>query len=407
MQGKMIMRKTLKNLKGKARHKYAPYAFAVVAAGLIPAAYLGISELLPESYDAKENAPAEVVDVVENKFVVTHLKTPEAVKAVYMSQCVVGTPSFRKKLVNLIEETELNSVVIDVKDYTGKLSFDTNHPLLKDSVSDECGAYDMKEFLGELHEKGIYTIARITAFQDPYYTSIRPDLAVAKGSATSTVWKDYRGLSFIDVGATEFWDYLVAIGEETYKVGFDELNFDYIRFPSDGDMNDIYYPFSEEFVVSDPDLGKARVVRGFFSYLSKKLRPTGAVLSADLFGMTTTNKDDLNIGQILEYADPYFDYIAPMVYPSHYPPSFLGLENPNKNIYKVIHYSMSEGVKRLTKASSTPSKLRPWLQDFDYGGYYGKEEVREQIQATYDTGLTSWMLWDPANIYTREALLSE
>jgi hypothetical protein len=96
-----------------------------------------------------------------------------------------------------------------------------------------------------------------------------------------------------------------------------------------------------------------------------------------------------------------------MVYPSHYPPSFLGLENPNKNIYKVIHYSMTEGVKRLTEASSTPSKLRPWLQDFDYGGYYGKEEVREQIQATYDTGLTSWMLWDPANIYTREALLSE
>ncbi|MBL7045797.1 MAG: hypothetical protein ISR99_02095 [Parcubacteria group bacterium] len=400
------MERILKQIKGRAKHKYAPYAFAIVAAGLIPAAYLGISELLPTSYEVAD-VKAETVKkkVVEDSFVVTHLDTPEAVRAIYMSQCVVGTPDFRARLVKLVEETELNSIIIDVKDYSGKLAFPTDHPLLKDSVSDECGARDMKEFLGLLHSKNIYTIARITAFQDPHYTKLRPDLAVAKESATTTPWTDHRGLSFIDVGATPFWDYLVAVGEEAYGVGFDELNFDYVRFPSDGNMRDIYYPISEEFVVSDPELGKARVLRSFFSYLSQKLKPTGAILSADLFGMTTTNTDDLNIGQILEYADPYFDYIAPMVYPSHYPKNFLGLDNPNKNIYKVIHYSMSEGVRRLTAASSTPSKLRPWLQDFDYGGNYGEKEVREQIQATYDTGLTSWMLWDPSNVYTKEALL--
>lgn len=353
----------------------------------------------------KYEAPAAVVEekmIQEEIFVPIRMETPYAVKAVYMSQCVAGTPSFREYLATLIEETELNSVIIDIKDYTGKIAFPTDNPELSASVSDQCGARDMKEFVKSLNERGIYVIGRITVFQDPFYSELRPDLAIKKASATSTVWTDYKGLSFIDVGARDFWKYIVEISKESYELGFDELNFDYIRFPSDGDMYDIYYPFSEEKVVADPDFGKAKILRSFFKYLRSEL--DGIVLSADLFGMTTTNPDDLNIGQVLEYAEPYFDYIAPMVYPSHYPKNFNGYENPNDNVYGVIKYSMDKGVKRLIAASSSPLKLRPWLQDFDYGGTYGPEEVRAQIQATYDAGLTSWMLWDPSNRYTREAL---
>lgn len=176
------------------------------------------------------------------------------------------------------------------------------------------------------------------------------------------------------------------------------------------------------------------------------------MLSADLFGMTTTNTDDLNIGQVLEKAAPYFDYIAPMVYPSHYPPRFNGWDNPNKYPYEVIKFSMDEAVKRFlatstavamrgTEPLSTPKsggdaatgqastsqavatkpsgpllypkevwdklKLRPWLQDFDYGGNYDIAEVKAQITAVYDAGLTSWMLWAPSNRYTKGALLPE
>jgi len=128
------------------------------------------------------------------------------------------------------------------------------------------------------------------------------------------------------------------------------------------------------------------------------------VLSADLFGMVTTNSDDLNIGQILEYAAPYFDYISPMVYPSHYPRGFNGWQNPNNYPYEVVNFSMSKAVEKLVNASTSPLKLRPWLQDFDYGGDYDIPEVKAQIQATYDAGLTSWMLWSASNRYTRGAL---
>ena len=131
------------------------------------------------------------------------------------------------------------------------------------------------------------------------------------------------------------------------------------------------------------------------------------VTSADLFGMTTTNDDDLNIGQILENAFPYFDYVAPMVYPSHYTNNFIGLGDPNKHPYEVIFYSMQRGVERAVIASTSPDKLRPWIQDFDYGGNYGEEEVRAQINAVNDVGLSSWMLWDPSNRYTEGALFEE
>ncbi len=385
----------------------------VFVAGAASLAYFG-SGIFPVTYNtASPMAEGAIPDDINTQnekdelaFIVTHIKTPEPLKGIYMTACVAATPSFRAKLVKLIDETELNAVIIDVKDYTGTIAFPTNNQKLKDVRGTGCAVSDMKEFVGLLHEKGIYVIARITVFQDPTYTKIHPELAVKRAS-DGAVWKDHKGLSFIDVGAKLFWEYIVALGEESYAIGFDELNFDYIRFPSDGNMKDIYYSWSEKEILSDADMGKAKALRNFFSYLHEHLSPTGAVLSADLFGMTTTNTDDLNIGQVLEYAAPYFDYIMPMVYPSHYPPNFNGWKNPNTVPYEIVKFSMDAAARRLTAASTTPNKLRPWLQDFDYPVPYTPAMVRTQIQATYDTGLTSWMLWDAGNTYTREALHSE
>jgi len=375
--------------------------------GVVSVGYFGLPSLNSVSYSndltkapqpATTPAIAPIVPIVEipkPQIVVIHLATPAQVKGIYMSQCVVGTPSFRERLVKLIDTTELNSVIIDIRDYTGKISFTTDNPILKDMVSDACGASDMKSFISELHDKNIYVIGRITVFQNPYYTKAHPEQAVqTKGGG---VWKDNKGLSFVDVGAKPYWDTVVELSKVSYEQGFDEINYDYVRFPSDGPMSQVVYSWGK-------GLTKADALKEFFQYLHDKLEPTGAILSVDLFGMTTSNYDDLNIGQVLENAAPYFDFVSPMVYPSHYPPTWSGFKNPAANPYEVVKIAMQKGVERLKAMGENPLKLRPWLQDFDLGATYDKEKILAQIKATYDVGLNSWMLWDPKNLYTIEAL---
>ncbi len=343
-----------------------------------------------------------------------HLPTPESVKAIYMSQCVVGTPSFRDSLVTFIDTTELNAVIIDIKDYTGKISFPTDNPILKDAVSTECGARDMKEFIAELHKKNIYVIGRITTFQSPYYTKLHPEQAVQKKGGG--VWKDHKGLAFVDVGAKPYWDYVVELGKVSYALGFDELNFDYIRYPSDGPMSEARYLYGT-------GKTKAEQLEEFFKYLSDNLRPTGAVLSVDLFGMTATNEDDLGIGQVLERALPYFDYIYPMVYPSHYPSGYNGYKNVNAHTYDIVHLAMKTAMRRAAAATTTvpgfthtpiastspqlyakptyaPTKIVPWLQSFNYPVTYTPAMVAAQIKATSDAGQNSYIFWDAGNKYT-------
>jgi hypothetical protein len=232
------------------------------------------------------------------------------------------------------------------------------------------------------------------------------------------VWKNFGGLAFIDVGATPFWDYIVELGKVAYTdIGFDELNFDYIRFPSDGPMAEAVYTFEG---TTTP---KAVALENFFSYLSAQLRPTGVVLSADLFGYTMVHEDDLGIGQVLERALPYFDYIDPMVYPSHYINGFDGLKDVNSDPYRVVLVSLAGGVARTVAtttavaafgeteiASTSPqlyekpsydkNKIRPWLQGFNYPVVYTPAMVEAQIKATTDAGLSSYLVWDAANKYT-------
>lgn len=372
--------------------------------------------LLPKI--SRTDYTANTLDTLKNTSSTTptvlHLGTPEPLKAIYMSQCAVGTPSFRTSLEKLINETELNAIVIDIKDYTGKISYPTNNPKLKDSVSKACGAKDMASYIKKLHGDGIYVIGRITVFQDPYMSSVHPERAVRKKS-DGGVWKDHKGLSFIDVGARDHWDYIIELAKESYALGFDEINFDYVRFPSDGNMADTDFTF-------DRGKTKSEALREFFAYLHDALAGTGMKTSVDLFGMTTTNTDDLNIGQVLENALPYFDAVYPMVYPSHYPPNFNGWKDPNAHTYELIKFVMQEAVKRTVAtstvvrvASSTPvssttpqlytkqayskSKIRPWLQSFDYPVPYTSGMVENQIRATYDAGLTSWLFWDAGNQY--------
>lgn len=431
------------------------YKHALAGAGIIAAlvlVHVGGAQLLAVNYDTTADMPEEVKaeeheakeqEEQDTREVVKHVPLPLPTKTIYMTSCVAGTHDFRQRLVDLIDETEINSVIIDVKDYSGTISFSPESESWQGAWENaRCGAGDMKEFISTLHDKGVFVIARITVFQDPFYANIRPDLAVRSADG-SRVWKDGKGLSFMDVAAKPYWDHIIELSKDSYNIGFDELNFDYVRYPSDGNMQDISFPHT---AASEYGNDKQANLEAFFKYLNEKLddeslfakykhENTGRAsstpwTSADLFGMTTTNFDDLSIGQVQDRTAPYFDFVAPMVYPSHYPKSFLGLGNPNDYPYKVVNYAMQKGVDRMTSATTpmqgflherigtttpalyskpvyTADKFRTWIQDFDYGGDYDAADVRAQIQASVDAGVNSWMIWAPSNIYTKAALQLE
>jgi len=329
---------------------------------------------------------------------VIHITTPDPLKAVYMSSWAAGNTKFRKELFDLVDTTEINAVVIDVKDYSGHISFPVDDPKLVKIGSVENRIPDIKDLIKKLHEKNVYVIARVSSFQDSFLINVHPDWAVKTGAGK--VWQDYKGVKWLDAGAQPVWDYLVAIGKQSYAYGFDEINFDYIRYPSDGNLKDIVYSWGN---------GRTRreVMHDFYLYLREQLTTTSGTIpiSADLFGLTTSSNDDLGIGQVLVDALPYFDYVSPMVYPSHFSKGYLGFSKPAEHPYDVISFAMSTAVKRTIAASSTPAKLRPWLQAFDLGAVYTPAMVRSQIKATNDVGLSSWMLWDAACTYDKRALL--
>ena len=331
---------------------------------------------------------------------IVHLKTPKAVKSIYMTACIAGSKTLRARLVKLANDTEINAIVINIKDETGKISIKTDNPLFMDAYATAgCRAADMKEFVAELHRNNIYVIARIAVFQDPNLVKKHPEWAVKRAS-DGAVWRDRKGIAWLEVKASPVWDYVASLAKESEKIGFDEINFDYIRFPSDGNMKDIAYTYYKPKVET-----KAEAVKDFFRGIHDRTKDLGIPISVDMFGMTATNYDDLGIGQVLENALPYFDFVTLMVYPSHYPPGYDGYKKPATVPYEIVKFNMDAAVRRAIAASSSPSKLRPWIQDFNLGATYTAPMIRAQIQATYDAGLNSWMVWDPKNIYTTGAYL--
>jgi len=354
-------------------------------------AYFALPPFTPLVYEDKPAA------VLFSLLPSNHLPTPKPLKALYLTSYAAGSKAIREPVLKLIKETEANAVVIDIKDYSGRVSFPLDDASVKKFGAIDSRVPDIDDLIKKIHEDGVYAIGRISVFQDPFIARERPELAVKRKSNPDLVWQDHKGISWIDPGNEEYWRYISDLALASYKIGFDEINFDYIRFPSDGDMTDVFYPWSGS-------KDKTDVLESFFQFLAGELKPRGVVISADLFGMTTTNTDDLNIGQVLENTLAHFDYAAPMVYPSHYPPTFLGLGNPAAHPYKVVRYSMEEAMRR---ASTTPWKLRPWLQDFNLGAPYTPDMIRAEKQAVYDAGFDSWMLWNSRSVYTGGALDKE
>ncbi len=333
---------------------------------------------------------------------------PKTIKAIYATGWSAGSQKKMASLINLIDTTELNAIVIDIKDYSGTVSYKTDIPDVQKYGATEVKILKPNALIKELHDKGIYAIARITLFQDPVLGKARPDLALTS-SSTKTTWKDAKGLIWMDPASQAVWDYNIAIARDALARGFDEVNFDYIRFPTDGKVSDIVYPFW------DHKTPKHKTIQTFFQYMRDAL--AGKRISADLFGLVTVAQDDSGIGQYLEDILPYVDYIAPMVYPSHFYPGSFNIQNPAAHPYEIIINSMQSAIERLRIAQATTTiqlaQFRPWFQSFNLGADYTPEMVRAQITA-WDTVASAtpqfssgWFLWNPSNTYQREALLPE
>ncbi len=356
---------------------------------------------------------------------------PTVIKAVYATNWSAGNSKSIEKLIQLIKETEINAIVIDIKDYTGVVGYRTDLELVGKYGAEENRIPFINRLLKRLHDENIYVIGRIAVFEDQALATSRPELSL-KSLATGKSWRTRNGLLWLDATSREVWDYNLAIAADALRRGFDEINLDYIRFPSDGNLEDISYPFW------DKQVPRREVIKNFFAYVREKL--PNAILSADLFGLVTINTDDLGIGQYLEYALPYFDYVSPMTYPSHYNKGFLGYDEPSKYPYEVVKNSMQNAVDRQKKFTdqnigkiNRVAKIRPWLQDFSLGVHYTHDLVQAQMRGVADVftscipgvnpagetkpsspcasqlseDYSGWMLWSPSNVYTREALTAE
>lgn len=361
---------------------------------------------------------------------------PEIVKGVYLTSWSAGLKRRIDYVEELAREVGVNAVVIDIKDYSGNLAYRIAVPEVQKYGAVHVKIRDIDGLIRRLHAAGIYAIARITVFQDPVLAAARPELAVHRKSllaagakpSKETLWLDHKGLAWIDPAAKPAWEYTAAIGRDALSHGFDELNFDYVRFPSDGNMRDMHFP------ISGDQASKPAVLREFFAYLRRSFE--GTPISADLFGLATVNSDDLGIGQVIEDAYRNFDYVCPMVYPSHYAPGFRGFKRPAEHPYEVVRYSMDKAVARLRSLTALPAdtdgqthvpagavkppaagakpirvgKLRPWLQDFDLGGRYDAARVRAQIRATEEAlgaDYAGYLMWSPSNVYTAGAFTEE
>ena len=312
-------------------------------------------------------------------------------RGLYITSWTAGIKRFRQ-LVDDVHNSGLNGAVIDVKDCTGKVGYDSQLPLVAEIGSHERRIRNLDEILSYCRERNLHTVARIAVFQDPVLAKARPELAIT--DRTGGAWKDRKGLSWVDPAARFVWEYNVAVAKEAAARGFDEVQFDYVRFPTDGKLKTLCYPAYKG------DVPKHQIIKNFFEYVDSELKPVDVLVSADIFGLTVLAEDDLNIGQRIEDVADHVDYVCPMIYPSHFPTGHLGLKNPADHPYRVIFDSCIRGLSRL---EGKRAKMRPWLQDFKLGAAYDKKMILDQLQAARDAKVFGFCMWNARNVYTMEA----
>lgn len=308
------------------------------------------------------------------------------IHGIYMTGWTAGSDQFYK-LVDYMQGSGLNAIVIDVQDDDGLTSWPVEVPLAAEIGANESKIANIAERIAYLKERGIYTVGRIVVYADPLLGRTRPDMAIQGGNFVDT-----RGIRWPDPYNQAVWAYKVAIAKEAAKAGFDEIQFDYIRFPEHR------IPGYNAGVTVEK---RTAAIESFLKYAAKELHPMGVYISADLFGLTTTVDagDDMEIGQDYAAVAGIVDYVWPMVYPSHYAPGTYGIADPNQAPGRIVYESLVGAQRRTPERSRLIH--RPWIQDFNYGSAYGVAEIEDQIKGLAEAGIYQWILWDPSNTYTR------
>ncbi len=351
-------------------------------------------------------------------------KTSEPVRGIYVSGARAGIDEYMQELTALAENTEVNAMVIDIKNDFGEITYKTELPLAVDIGAGTGYIKDIKKLVEQLKEKDIYLIARVVSFKDPLLAKERKDLSLR--DKNGVIFKDKNGDSWVNPYKREVWDYLIDIGKEAAETGFDEIQFDYIRFSTDPGMKNVNYGTEAR------NKSRIDIITEFTKYACDNLKPLGIKVSADVYGTIIRSSVDAEIvGQDYVAMAKYLDFICPMIYPSHYAEGSYGIDYPDMKPYDTILAALKEsklvleeGINNETAEEvvaegeeaegeeadiKTTAKVRPWLQDFTatwvkHHAEYGQEEIRAQIKAVYDAGYTEWILWNGSNNYTEAAL---
>ena len=343
-----------------------------------------VANAQPAPAPATGGIPAEVMKLRTD---------PEApIRGLYVNRFAAQSTKKMKKLLAIADSTEINAFVIDIKDEFG-LNYNSSDPMLQKNAGTQTKVRDLKALVDTINAHGILPIARIVVFKDSVTARMNPQHTIRK--ADGTPWRDHKGLTWVNPYAQAIWEYNFRIAEEAVKMGFGEVQFDYIRFPEP------YKSLPPQVFPGGDNRPKPDAIADFLKTAKTRLNALGVRSTADIFGLVTTVNGPLEVAQHWERLSPVTDVLLPMVYPSHYPRGAFGLPAPNAEPYKVIFAAINRARERDLKLGvKTPEHVRPWLQAFTLGQpRYEAEQIREQKRAVYDAGYEGWVLWHPGSQY--------
>jgi hypothetical protein len=331
----------------------------VLGARAVTGGHKTVAKQTPHKRAAAHKQPARVV--------------PDEIRGVHVTMAIASLPG---RLEQYLGTPGLNAIELDVKDENGYIGPGTY--------------YNAKRAARLVHSHGIYLIGRVVTFEDPVLSEKRPALAIR--NSDGTVWHNNAGLGWTNPYDRRVWAYNVNVAAAAAKAGFDEIQFDYVRFPSDGDLTQIRYPGRHPQAMR-------WTIPAFVQYAARRLHPLGVKVSVDVFGLSATR--DLGIGQLPRRVSTYADAVYPMVYPSHYNEGEYGIAQPDDRPGAVVSRSLADFERAL---EGRRTRLTPWLQDFSLGRTYTLEDVRLQIAAAQAHHTNGFLLWNPEGVYTAAAL---
>ena len=315
------------------------------------------------------------------------------IRALYLNRFAAQSSRKMNRMLAVADTTEINGFVIDIKDEFG-LNYKSEKPELARNAGNTHGRIpNLKALIDSMKAHKVYSIARIVVFKDPAAASLNAGWTIKTPAGGQ--WQDEKGNTWVNPYNRDVWEYNLGVAEEMARAGFDEIQFDYIRFPE---------PYKRLATQVFPGAGATKkhdLLSEFLKEAQKRLHPLGVLVTADIFGLVTTVRGPLEVGQWWEKISPYVDVVLPMVYPSHYPRGSFGIDRPNADPYNVLKNALEPTRVRDEALGITRAEhVRPWVQAFTIGQPpYGAEQVAAQIKAIYDVGYNGWILWSPGSLY--------